>query len=83
MPEGIQVRVTHMPSGKTRVVNLVDGESVGQVRLRLRKEIENEFCSTDDFQTQIYQENGRKFIKVSHKPSEISRLTDQWVLVCC
>lgn len=76
-PYGTRVRVTHMPSGKTRVVDSVLGESVGRVRQRLRKEIESELFSPGDFRTQIRRNRGRMFVKVSHTPSGISRQADQ------
>ena len=53
------------------------GESVGHVRQRLRKEIVSELFSPGDFQTRIGRKEGRMFVKVSHKPSGISRQADQ------
>lgn len=76
-PHGTRVRVTHLPSGKTRVVDPVIGESSGKVRERLKKEIENELCAPLDFQTRIRRTKEGAVVQVTHRPSGKSRRAER------
>lgn len=66
---GTRVRVTHLPSGKTRAVDPITGESTGGARLRLRKEIENELLKPGDFTTRLRRTKQGTVVTVTHRPS--------------
>jgi hypothetical protein len=70
---GTRVRVTHLPSGKTRIVDPVIGESTGEVRRRLRKEIESELLKPGDFRTRLHRTKEGTVVQVTHMPSGKSR----------
>jgi hypothetical protein len=76
-PRGTRVRVTHLPSGKTRIVDPVIGEPSGEVPVRLQREIESELCAPGDFQTRICRTKEGTVVQVIHRPTGKSRRAER------
>jgi len=63
------VQVTHTQTGKTRSADQAHGESVGEARERLIRELTGEVYQTDDFRLDTMRTSDGDLIRVTHLPS--------------